>query len=390
MNDQYQSDLSRRRFLQGAAAVGAGAMSHGVAEAAAGGAKLGTKTLGKTKLKVTQVTYGSLHTSGGQGAKVLELIVKSGVNMVHNSSSYRGGNAMRAMGQVFKTNKGMRDKLTLCLKGKDRDLEGELDKMLKDLYTDRCDVYLPTLHDPDPGRLDELMKVQDDLKKKGKIRFTGFVCHGALNEVFEMVLAKAPKYFDAALLTTEPMVSAAKGEKGDAERYMKNITALKKNGLGVISMKSHAREAMAKGADTFQVHCKTLLKQGSDTVLFTFDSIQQVGKLKEIDLTSLAMTPHEKALAHRFYAECGHVCQMCGRCTAACPQGLPVNDLMRIHMYHDEHHDCEYARDTFRDLGRGIAAKAAQCGDCTICHEACPHGLAGAKRVQYVASLFHA
>lgn len=392
MSDRSNSDVSRRRFLQSAAAVGAGAglVGEGDSAQAAEKAKLPTSVLGQTKLKVTKVSYGSLHTSGGRGGKVLELTVKdAGINMVHSSNTYKNGNAIKAMGKVFGENTGMRDKLVLCLKGKGeiRQLEKQLDGMLKTLHTDHADVYLPTLHEPDKARLDGIMKLQDDLKKKGKIRFPGFVCHGALNKVFEMVLAEAPKYFGAALLSTQMILAAKKGDAG-AKRYVANLAKLKKNGLGIISMKSKAREAMAKGAETFQAHCKTLLDGGVDTVLFTFSAIQQVDNVKQVDLTKTAMAPWEKKLADDFHRTCVSACRMCGACTDACPRGLPVNDLMRIRMYHDVNHDLDYACDTYRDLPVDLAAKASRCGSCTACKDVCPVGEASADRVRYVTSLF--
>lgn len=393
MSGKPKTDVTRRRFLQSAAAAGAGLGAVGSSEAAgaqAGGkAMQPTRVLGRTKLKITAVTYGSLNTSGGRGSQVLELCIKeAGINMVHNSSTYRNGNAMKAMGKVFADNPGMRDKLVLCLKGQQRDLVGELDQMLKDLHTDHCDVYLPTLHESDKGRLNEIMRLQDDLKKKGKIKFTGFVCHGSLNKVFEMVLAEAPKYFDAVLVSTQMIITAKKGGDAEADRYMKNLAQLKKNGVGIISMKSSAREAMTKGPETFQAHSKTLLAGGADTVLFTFGAIQEVHNLEQIDLTTTAMAPWERALADAFHRTCVGACRMCSACTAACPQGLPVNDLMRIRMYHDIHHDFGYARDTYADLPGDVAAKVARCGPCTACKDACPVGEANADRVRYVTSLF--
>ncbi len=390
MNDLSNGEVTRRRFLQGAAAAaGMGSVATGLAgEPKSGKPKLPTNTLGRTKLKVTRVTYGSLHTSGGRGEQVLKLVVDAGVNMVHNHAGYRGGNAMRAMAKVFEANPGMRDKLVLSLKGKDRKLERELDKTLTALHTDHVDVYLPTLHNADKGRLDELRKVQDGLKKKGKIRFKGFVCHGDLNDVLEMVLADAPDYFDAALLSTQMIIGAKGKTAGDEVRFVKTLGELKKHGLGVISMKSKAREAMAKGPDVFQAHCKTLLAGGADTVLFTFATIQQVDTLKKIDLTTTAMAPWERRLADAFHRSCEDACLMCGKCARSCPQGIPVSDLMRIRMYHDEHHDVGYARDTYRDLEGDLARMAAGCGSCTECKDVCPVGLASAEKVRYVTSLF--
>jgi predicted aldo/keto reductase-like oxidoreductase len=401
MNDQSNPSLTRRRFLQGAAAVSAGAMTSGLmaeAQTEAGTGKLPTNPLGRTKLNVTRITYGALNMEGPpRGGQVLKLAIDAGINMVHVSSSYKMGNSIKAMGETFAKNPGMRDKLVLCLKGRPENakaLAPELEQMFKTLHTDVCDVYLPVLHEPNKKHLEETMKVVDDLKQAGKIKFKGFVCHGAMNEVLEMVLDVAPNYFDAALLSTEMIVVAKTGTptnkitKEAADRFVKNLDKLKKQGLGVIAMKSKAREAMKAGAPTFQAHCKTLLAGGADTVLFTFETIQQVDVLKEIDLKQIAMTPHELRLARQFQLSRGPACLMCSECTRSCPQGLPVNDLMRIRMYHDVYGDIDHAAATYRELPGNVAELASGCGDCTACNNACPIGLASAEKVRYVTSLF--
>lgn len=399
MSDPSNPSLTRRRFLQGAAAVGVGSMTSTLAAEGAGESKgkLPTNPLGRTKLDVTRISYGALMTEGPpRGGQILKMCIDAGINMVHVSTSYRNGNSIKAMGDTFVKNPGMREKLVLCLKGRPENakaLAPELEEMFRSLHTDVCDVYLPVLHEPKKKHLEETMKVVDDLKKAGKIKYKGFVCHGAMNEVLEMVLDVAPGYFDAALLSTEMIVVAKTGTgdgkaKDTAQRFVGNLDKLKKQGLGIISMKSKAREAMKAGAPTFQAHCKTLLGGGADTVLFTFESVQQVDVIKEIDLKQIAMTPWEKQLARDFQLACGPSCLMCGQCTASCPLRLPVNDLMRIRMYHDVHGDIDHARATYRELGGDLAQPASMCGDCDACNRACPIGLASAEKVRYVTSLF--
>ena len=42
-------------------------------------------------------------------------------------------------------------------------------------------------------------------------------------------------------------------------------------------------------------------------------------------------------------------CRMCGNCGKTCPKGLPVAELMRVRMYHDEDGLPDHARDEFAD-----------------------------------------
>ena len=69
-------------------------------------------------------------------------------------------------------------------------------------------------------------------------------------------------------------------------------------------------------------------------------------------------------------------------------RGLPVSDLMRIRMYHDEYGDVECAREAYRELRGNVARASSACGSCTACSDACPIGLASAHTVRYVTSLF--
>jgi uncharacterized protein len=397
MSDQSHASFTRRRFLQGAAAVGIGTVAPAIGAEAAGEAKakLPTNPLGRTKLDVTKISYGALNTEGPpRGGQVLKMCIDAGVNMVHVSTSYKGGNSIKAMGDVFAKNPGMREKLVLCLKGRPEKADAlapELEQMFKALHTDLCDVYLPVLHEPNRKHLEETMKVVDEMKKAGKIRFKGFVCHSTMNAVLEMVLDVAPNYFDAALLSTELIIASQTGKdkaKEDGTRFVENLGKLKKQGLGVISMKSKAREAMKAGAPTFQAHCKALLSGGADTVLFTFETVQQVDVIREIDLKQTAMAPWERRLAEDFQLSRGPGCLMCSKCTGSCPQGLPVSDLMRIRMYHDIYGDIDHAQATYRELSGDVAQLASACGSCTACNRACPIGLASADKVRYVASLF--
>ncbi|MBN1346485.1 MAG: aldo/keto reductase [Phycisphaerae bacterium] len=375
--------MTRRRFLKGAAAAGLGSVGMPLAGQAEGTIpELPTNALGRTKLQVSRIGL------GGRSGRVLTAAVEAGVNLVHSSTQYGRGRALREMAGVFAKRPGMRDKLVLCLKGKAKELEGELDGMLKVLRTDRADVYLPMLPEANEELLDRLIKVQDALQKKGKIRFKGFVCHSSLNEVFEMILAKAPGYFDVGLLATRLIVAGEAQGGEESARYARNLAELKAQGLGVISMKSGSPRAMAEGAKVFQAHCKTLLAGGADTVLFTFGSLQQVHRLKELDLRTTVMTPWEQRLAETFHRASDDTCLMCGRCARSCPRGVPVNDLVRIRMYHDEYGDYEYALDSYRELRDRVGDRQQACGDCTVCADACPIGLARGEHVEYVTTLF--
>jgi predicted aldo/keto reductase-like oxidoreductase len=63
----------------------------------------------------------------------------------------------------------------------------------------------------------------------------------------------------------------------------------------------------------------------------------------------------------------------CGDCASACPQGVPISDVLRTRMYAEDYGDLPLARSEYAALGAGAAA----CLTCAhrACTAACPHGL---------------
>ncbi len=400
VKDPRDHHVTRREFLRnaacGAAATGIGALAVGAFGAEKSPDKppqppLPHGVLGRTKYPVTFVSFGAIRISEKQGTRILKAAIDRGINLVHTSKSYVNGRSIAAVGDLFKADKAYRDKVFLCLKSYTPEKEAEVDEMLTILGTDHVDGLFTELHRPDPRRLEAIQKQQDTLKKKGKLRHTGFVCHGDMTGVMEMVLDKAPTYFDAALLSLAP-VGGGRGrqrgpeQKGDA--FLKNLRSMRKNGVGILSMKSGAQSAVEKGASVFQPHVKAMLEAGADSVLTSINSLEQVETVKALDLKDIKPSLSEKRAAAEFFDGRSGVCLMCASCAKACPNGVPVNDLMRVRMYHDEYGWPDHARSEFRALGGDLSALTARCGDCTACAEACPVRLANAATVRRIVATF--
>lgn len=386
----HQNDLSRRGFLRTAAAAAAAAGWGSSAFAADKDSRKPTLPygmLGKTKYPTTLISFGAIKIAERTGTRVVKAGIDAGMNLLHTSATYGRGASVQAIGELFKAAPQYREKIFLCLKSFTPDKEEELTGMLKTLHADHADLLLSTMDKADPARLEVIQKGQDKLKAKGLIRHTGFVCHGDMNEVVEMVLDKAPDYFDATLLAMR-MVPVPGGHPADeaGKRFVENLKKLREKKVGIISMKSGAQAAVRKGTDVFQPHAKAILEAGADTVLTTFDAFSQVDLVKELKLSS-PFTPAEKKAAAEFYEKNAGACRMCAECTKACPQGLPVSDLMRVRMYHDEYGWPEHARNEFALLGPSAARALGACGDCTACSQVCPVQLAGSFNVQRIATL---
>jgi len=394
--------VTRREFLQstgyGAVAVGAADLTPKKKTDKAEPdknklqkSKLPYGTLGRTKYPVTLISFGAILISGKLGTRIVKRAIDKGVNLVHTAANYQGGKSIQACGELFKTEKSYRDKVFLCIKAYHPNKESEIDDLLKILHTDHAEVAMTELHKADPKRLEAIMARQGKLKMKGKLGHTGFVCHGDMNGVLEMVLDKAPKFFDVALLAMK-MVPAPGNDKGRADeeskRFAKNLKALRKNGLGILSMKTGARKAVTKDDKIFQAHAKAILEGGADSVLTSMNTYQQVDMVGKLDLKNPHLSPTERKTAMEFQRSLDDDCLMCGNCTKVCPRGVPVGDLMRVRLYHDGYGWPDHARAEFDTLNVDAAGLNAVCQDCSICSAACPINLANPNTIKQVAGYF--
>lgn len=398
MSGECHEQITRRAFLRTTTAGAAVAGLGGVVTAAApttrpardaGAPKLPSGVLGRTKYPVTLISCGAILLSDKLGTRILKAAIDAGVNLVHTSASYGRGASIRAVGGLFEQEPKYRDKVFLGLKSYHPEREEEIDSMLRDLHTDHADVVLTELHSPDRARLDAIRKQQDALKKKGKAKHTGFVCHGDLNEVLELVVAQAPDYFDVALLSTAMVPAPGGTDKPAADakgkRFVDNVKALRAKNVGVLSMKSGARAASRRSVDLYTAHVKSILAAGADSVLTSLGSFEQVEMVPKLDLKNPHPTTREAQAAAEFRRSRADACLMCGDCTRACPSRLPVADLMRIRLYHDEYRWWSHARSEWGRLG--LDATLAACGsDCSACTSACPVGLAGRDTVGRVVA----
>ncbi len=334
--------------------------------------------LGKTKHPVTLVSFGAILLQDRTGARGLKAAIDAGVNLVHTSATYGRGKSVEAVGGLFKAEKAYRDKVFLCLKSLHPERLGEIDEMLTALGTDHADLVLTELHNADPRQLTAVQKQMDELRKHKKTRFAGFVCHKDMNGVIEMVLDKAPDFFDAALLAMTLVPDPAKSGTADekSRQFVQNLKALRAKGLGILSMKSGAKAAVKQGESVFLPHVKSILEAGADTVLTSMDAFEQVEMVRGLDLKSPHLKPDERERAEAFQRSRAQACLMCDECTHACPQAMPISDLMRFRMYATEYGLPAHARAEYAACGIDFPGLAMQCGPCDRCTDVCPVGLA--------------
>ena len=190
------TSTSRRKFIKSSAVVAGGTASSfpalGANQPDSKGAIRGYGTLGKTGLKVSDISFGSSRLRSGEEGLV-EHAIDRGVNYIDTAESYTSGQSETVIGKALK---GKRDKVILASKQFARasttraEMMHELEASLRRLQTDHIEVYFNhAVNSTD--RLDnpEWYEFLTTAKKQGKISWSGISGHaGRLTEVLERAI----------------------------------------------------------------------------------------------------------------------------------------------------------------------------------------------------------
>ncbi len=272
INEELQGEVSRRRFLQGAAVAGAVIVVPGnQAEAQAtyakgvtdsvklqnplvpnfageyGAASAGTfempkRAMGSTGLQVSILGMGGFHlgTVAGQ-SEVNEMVAKAmdyGVNFFDNAWEYHKGASEERAGIALK---GKRDRAIVmtkvCTHGRKKDVAMKmLEESLTRLQTDHLDVWqvheVVYYNDPEKHyEPDGVLEALTAAKQQGKVRFVGFTGHknpsihlDMLNRGFHFDTVQMPiNPFDPSYRSFERQVLPVAMQKGMAVFGMKSM-----------------------------------------------------------------------------------------------------------------------------------------------------------------------
>lgn len=267
-DDGAAGRTTRRRFL---ARAGGCAIAGPLAARLAGESraaapkppKVKYRTLGKTKLRISEVAFGGhswaykqvpdgkggmRRVSVDEATEMIRAGMEMGVNFLDSCTPLQESSTPGAALKRLKA----RDKFIIAvrvshkMKGRKQDQQEIYDwteKRLKLWQTDHVDLCLlcNTQNDtPQSGYWDMSYSIPalDKLKKQGKIRYTGFGCHFT-PELFLKAFDKFGDYFDICSLPYNIRHRAAE----------KILPAAKKKNLGVITIKPFARGSLLKKRD---------------------------------------------------------------------------------------------------------------------------------------------
>ncbi len=395
------SSSSRRNFLAAGLALPAAPFGIANAQTTPEAPKLTYRTLGKTGLKVTSLSFGCMTTAD---ASVIERAADMGIIHFDTARVYQNGNNERMVGAALK---GKRRQVVISSKTAATTGQAalnDLDTSLRELGTDYLDVWY--LHNKsEPGEVtDDLLEAQRAAKKAGKIRFAGVSTHFNMDRMLAHV-AKLGQT-DVVLTTYNfSMKSISTGGQAPRQADMTAaIRAARKSGLGIVVMKVMAggvsrvsRGDRLYGADAESMK-RTLGQPGA-----ALAAIKWALKNESVDTAIVCMADHDqldeniRAMAEPFTEKDENLlaaqlasisptyCRMCGACNGVCEKGAPVPKILRILSYADGYGQFALARERFLELSE--AERNIRCGDCDSCSVNCPNGVQVRDRLMRAQSL---
>jgi predicted aldo/keto reductase-like oxidoreductase len=425
--NQNVSGISRRNFIRSSvsAAAGLGLISGGRlfghdSEEPAGPKIKEYRTLGRTGFKVSDIGLGAGNMSN---PNVLEAAFDMGINYIDTAEHYLRGNSERTIGKVLSKRDRKKifltTKLNLTMGGSSKEkIKIRFNKCLERLQTNYADCLMihmvPRVEQVTHEGYHEAIW---ELKAEGKVRFTGLSNHGTehklagpiKDEMDKVILTAANDgRFDVVLFT----YNFIQKEMGD--RILK---ACKNINMGTTLMKTNPekfyqdmqdilernRERGRKiGEQFFEImeEYKTLIDKGEGfmkkygitgaekardaaikfclsnpdvhSVCPTMNSFEELETF--VALSGTRLDPEGKAMLADYESGLGqYYCRhACGQCEGSCPQGVPVNTIMRYFHYFAAQGREKFAMEKYHALPGNSADTCSNCGE-SYCEKTCPY-----------------
>jgi aryl-alcohol dehydrogenase-like predicted oxidoreductase len=379
------SSIKRRKFISTftSGLVGLGLAKNLKAESATSVPSQGSSTapkikkynsLGKTGLKVSDISYGAISLFE---PNVLRYAYECGVSYFDTAESYLRMKGETYVGQGLK---GIRDKVVITTKhgynfrqtiGKASILE-RVEASLKRLQSDYIDVcMIHSIDDLSPAlNNQEVMSAYDQLKKDGKIRFTGFSTH---NPKLTLKQALETDFAQVVLFMYNHM---------EGKEIEPLIKALKEKGIGTVAMKIFAggmqgnlKSLVNKDVSYPQAAIRWVMSNSDiDTCIPTLSSYSHVEEYiaasgQGLNRTDLKLLESYQQQANDLYCRVS-----CRECLSACPNNVAVNDVLRYAMYFENFRREKEAIGYYAEMEP--ERKPLGCADCPgYCESACPYRL---------------
>ena len=314
------------------------------------------RTLGRTGLKITMISFGAMLTPESE---VIRVAFDHGVNYVDTARRYMGGKNEEIVARALQ---GKRDKVYVATKttGKSKqDVFTDVETSLKELQTDYVDVI--QLHNI-TGKEDrisnpEIREALVKLREQGKVRFFGITTHKNEAEVLNALVDDKDRFFDTALVKYN-FKSNAETTKAIARAAQVNI--------GVIAMKTQAGGYETDAMGPFSPHqasLKWVLQNKHITA--AIPGMRDMSHLREnIAVMGMQFAYFDQLILKQYGAAIQpFYCHFCGKCEGTCPRGVEISTVNRSLMYAEAYGSDVLAQSTYRELP--LSSSASACPDCS-------------------------
>jgi len=368
--------MNRREFLKAglvgttATLIGTSDLAHALQYAAAAPFVFPTpvyRTLGRTGLKITVVSFGAMLTPE---AEVMEVAFDHGINYVDTARKYMGGKNEEIVGKALK---GRRDRVYVATKIQPASVSKaaifkDVETSLKTLETDYIDI-IQLHHLTDSVRIfdPEIRESLVRLKEQGKVRFCGVTTHTNQVQVLNALIEDKDRFFDTALVGYN-----FKSDKDLKEAIAK--AAQKK--IGIIAMKTQAGGYVTDALGPISPHRAALKWVLQDkNVTAAIPGMRDLTELREdVGAMGLKLSYFDELVLQRYGATIRpYYCHFCGKCESTCPNGVAISTINRCIMYAEAYRSMELARTTYREVPE--IASASVCLDCQTCVAKCVNRL---------------
>jgi len=337
------------------------------------------RTLGRTGLKITIVSFGAMLTPESE---VIRVALDHGVNYVDTARRYLGGRSEEIVARALK---GMRDKVYVATKvapssRTKQEVLRDVETSLKELNTDRIDVIqLHNLNGKERVFEPETREAFTSLKQQGKVRFFGVTTHTNQAEVVNAVADDPDRFFDVALVAYN---FKSRREIGEA------IAKATRAGIGVIAMKTQAGGYATASFGPISPHQAALRWVLQDpNITAAIPGMRDMAELRE-DIAVMGSgfgLLDRITLAGYGAAIQPYYCHFCEACETTCPKGVAIGTVNRCLMYAEAYRSPDLARSTYRELAP--SATAAVCLECSVCTARCVNGLDIAAKMRRAGKL---
>lgn len=327
--------------------------------------------LGNTGIKVPDVSCGAISFFE---PNVLRYAYDLGVTYFDTAESYMRSKSESFIGDALKD---IRDKVTITTKHglnakvKRDEIIKRVEASLQRMKSDYVDIAMVHgVSDLDLLDNEEIQAAYAQLKKDGKIRFTGFSTHNA-----KLTLKQALENDFASVI----LVIYNHDEGKEIEPLIEQVRL---KGIGTVAMKVFAggkhgnlKSLISQKVSYPQAALRWVLSNSNiDTCIPTMSSYSHVeeyvgtsGKpLNRADLKVIA--EYQRQTKDQY---CRVSCQ---ECLASCPQNVAINDVLRYKMYFEDYRREKDAMQHYSELED--SKKPLNCASCSgNCETACQYNL---------------